>query len=249
MPRPPCRVTPVTSPRRSLVRRLVTAVAVVAAMAGASGCTAISDTQQVVDRARLVNDVATRLDQATEQTYLAEYRLPGGARATIAQEPVPLRIAYTFPSGKYVETPQGTTSCTTKANATTCTVGVPPTPHTAVDPTALTSAGGTGFIPPPQVVSLLTAASLDQNATISQRDTTLAGRHATCVEASGVEGAAATTFEACIIDEGVLGSFKGTVSGTSIDVVLTQYGKQVPTDAFDPPTGAAVTDTRPSPPK
>lgn len=249
MPRPPRPVPSAASrssgPRHSPVRRLAAAVLALTALLGAAGCETISDTQQVVDRARLVNDLATRLDRGTERTYLAEYRLPGGARATVAQEPVPLRMAYTFPGGKYIETPQATTSCLTKEGTTRCTVGPPPTPHTAVDPAALTAAGGAGFIPPTQVVSLLTTASLDQNATISQRDTTLAGRHATCVQASGIEGAAASSFEACIIDEGVLGSFKGTVSGASIDLVLTQYSDTVPDDAFDPPAGATTTDNRP----
>lgn len=214
-------------------------------LAATAGCGAMGDAQQLVDRARLVNDLATRLDDASGLTYTAEYQLPGGASASIAQAQQPLRIAYTYPGGKFLVTADRTAECRMAAGSTTCVLN--PAPSTGADPTAplLRTAGDRGLVPPTLVVSLLTAASLSPNAVVNQHDTTTAGEHASCVDVSGVENAAASQFTACITAAGVLGEFHGTVNGTLVDVVLTRYRSTVAEDAFDPPPGALMVDQRP----
>lgn len=208
------------------------------------GCGTVGGAEQV-DRAGLVNELAARLDQAGDLTYTAEYQLPGGAAATIAQAQHPLRSAYTYPGGKFMIIADATADCRAEAGSTTCTLTPAPSPGT--DPTAglLATVGHAGMVPPTFVVGLLTAASLDGNAVISQHDTTIAGEHATCVDVSGVENAAAPSFSACITGGGLLGSFQGAVNGVPVDVSMTRLRDTVAEDAFDLPAGAKIVDRRP----
>ena len=218
-------------------------VATLATVGG--GC----DANQVISRAALVNDLAARLDHAGQLTYTADYQLPGGARATIAQAQSPLRAAYTFPGGKVMITADLTADCRATGTAMTCTLTPPPSPGTDSTIGLLTAVGGAadsaGVVSPTLVVSLLTAASLDSNAVISQHDTTIAGEHATCVDVSGVDNAAASAFTACITVGGVLGSFRGTVDGVPVEISMTGLRDAVAENAFDLPAGARIVDRRP----
>jgi hypothetical protein len=227
--------------RRAVLAALAAAVAGVAVL---GGCGSIGDAQQVVDRARLVNDFAERLSHAGDLTYTAEYQLPDGATARIAQAQHPFRAAYTYPGGKFVITPERIADCRTGA-ATTCTLTAPPSAGTDPTTSLLGAVDQSGLVPPAVVVGLLTAASLSTNAVIKQHDTTVGGEHATCVEADGVENAAASAFTACLTVAGVLGSFSGTVDGTGVAISLTRYQDSVAEDAFDLPPGAQVVDERP----
>lgn len=225
------------------------AYAVVAAAALVSvltGCTAIGDAQQVIDRARLVNDLASRLDHAGELTYTAEYQLSGGGRATIAQAQDPLRVAYTYPQGKLMLLPDRTVDCraATAGAAPTCTLSAPPSATTDPASGLLAAVGDRGLVPPTVVVRLLTAASLSSDAVVAQHDTTIAGEHATCVDVAGVENAPSSKFTACITAAGVLGQFSGTFDGAAVDASLTRYADSVAEDAFDLPSAAKVVDTR-----
>lgn len=216
------------------------------ALAALAGCGAVTDGQRVVDRSRLVNELANRLSHAGSGTYTAIYTLPEGGSASIAQAQEPTREAYTYPSGKVVITPEYTADCRTSGTRTTCTLTPPPSPTVADPSTALMAEMGTkGMIAPTLVVTLLTAAALDSNAVINQHDTTIAGENATCVDVSGVDNAASSQFSACITTGGLLGSFTGTVSDTDLDVSLDRYDTTVTGDAFALPTGAATVDKRP----
>jgi hypothetical protein len=224
----------------------VLAVLVASAVAlAAGGCGSIGDAQQVIDRAHLVNDLASRLDHASEVTYTADYQLPGGDHATIAQAQRPVRAAYTFPGGKFATTRDATIDCRAAPGAaTTCTLTAPPSPITDAQTGLLSALHDRGLVPPTLVVSLLTAASLSTNAVIRQHDTTIAGEHATCVDVTGVENSPASQFSACITAAGVLGSFDGTVGGRSMAVSLIRYVSSVAEDAFDLPAGAKTVDQR-----
>jgi hypothetical protein len=213
---------------------------VLGCLVAAGGCGA-----QVINRAALVNDLAARLDHAGQLTYTADYQLPHGDRATIAQAQKPLRAAYTFPGGKVMITADATTDCRSAASGMTCTLTPPPTPGTDSTIGLLTAVGNAGVVSPTLVVSLLTAASLDSNAVISQHDTTIAGEHATCVEVSGVDNAAASAFTACITAGGILGSFQGTVDGVSVEISMTGLREIVDENAFDLPAGSKIVDRRP----
>jgi hypothetical protein len=227
-------------PHRAGTRLAGGALLVVAALAG---CEAGGSAQQIIDRARLVNDLAARLDRAGQLTYTAEYQLPGGEAATIAQAQPP-RTAYTYPGGKLVVQPDTIAECRTDGGAAVCTVTPRPSPGVE-PPQRVLRGGGRGIVPPTTVVGLLTAASLDSNAVIAQHDTTIAGEHATCVDVSGVENAAASNFTACITSNGVLGEFRGTVSGVPVELTLTRLVGTVTGDAFALPAGAQVNDRRP----
>jgi hypothetical protein len=226
------------------------ALGTLAALAALTGCGSIGDSQQAVDRARLVSDFAERLSRSGDLTYTARYQLPGGAVASIAQDQRPRRVAYTYLRGKLVITPGQIADCETEANVPTCTLKAPPTGNgsTAVAVTVthlLGSGSDRTLIPPAGVVGLLTAASLSTNAVVEQSDTTVGGEHATCVKVAGVENASASTFTACLTVAGVLGSFSGVVDGRDVEVALTGYDETTAADAFDLPPGAKVVDQRP----
>jgi hypothetical protein len=229
-------------------RGAVVLTALLIAGYSAAGCGA-----QAIDRAALVNDLAARLDHASQLTYTANYQLQAGQSATIAQAQRPFRAAYTFPGGKLVITPDKTTDCRTGATGMTCTLRPPPSPGTALALgllSALDSGGRRaddrgGVVPPALVVGLLTAAALDSNAVISQHDTTIAGEHATCVEVTGVDNAPASAFTACITAGGILGSFQGIVDGVTVEITMTDLRDTVAENAFDPPAGAKIVDQRP----
>jgi hypothetical protein len=210
-----------------------------------SGCQTLDDAGRVIGRADLVNDLATRLDGSAELTYSADYRLPGGRSASISQAQQPPRAAYTYPGGKLTVTAEATTECDTTAPKAICTVNSPPSP--SARPTAAIFAGASarGLVTPPVVIGLLTATALDADAVVEQRDTTIAGRHASCVKVKQVANAAASTFDACVTTEGVLGSFAGVVDGSPVEIAMSRYRDSVDRAVFDLPAGAGVIDRRP----
>jgi hypothetical protein len=216
-----------------------------AVAAALAGCGSIGDAQQVIDRARLVNELASRLDHASELTYTADYQLPNGAHTTIAQAQDPVRAAYTYPDGMFATTPDATIACQIENGANTCTLTAPPSPTTDAQTGLLKKLIDHGLVPPTTVVGLLTSASLSSNAVIEQHDTTVAGEHATCVDVTGVENSSASQFDACITTAGVLGSFKGTVDGKGMEVSLIRYVASVAENAFDIPADATTVDQRP----
>lgn len=182
----------------------------------------------------LVTEMVAQLNASAKLTYTAAYRLSGGATATVTQAQKPLRQGYDYPGGRLVITEDAVTDCRAKA----CTVTNPPA--TGALPPAVATVQTSGMVPPPIVVQLLDAAVLGQAVTISSRDTTIAGHHATCLDLTGIDNAAARDFSTCVTNDGVLGSFKGTLSGTATDLTMTEYEPAARYTAFTPPAGAAV---------
>ncbi|MCM0676971.1 hypothetical protein NCC78_20100 [Micromonospora phytophila] len=224
-------------PAASTTFRLL-AVSVIASLT-VTGCQTLDDAGRAMGRADLVNDMATRLDRALELTYSADYQLAGGQRATIAQAQDPARSAYIWPGGRLTVTPEATTRCET-AGRTVCTVEVPPAPNAKPSVAVFTEAKRRGLVTPPIVVGLLTTAALDPEAVITQSDTTLAGRHATCVDVEQSAG----DFTACVTTEGALGSFAGQVDGKAAELTLTSYRETADSAAFELPPDAGVVDRR-----
>ncbi|MEH0938901.1 hypothetical protein [Micromonospora psammae] len=207
-----------------------------------TGCQTLDDTARALGRADLVNDLAARMDRALTETWSAEYQLPGGRTATIAQTQEPLRSSYTWPDGKITATQDSVTRCETTGGRTVCTV-LPPLattgrPSVVVYP----EAEKRGLVTPPAVIRLLTDAALDPQAVISQSDTTVAGHHATCVDVRRSTG----DFTTCVTTEGVLGSFTGELGGRPTELALRRYTDTVGAAAFDVPSGAGVVDRRPT---
>lgn len=227
----------------STLLRLVTGS--IAALTLLAGCQTLDDAGRVIDGADLVNDLAARLDRSGELTYSADYQLPGGESATIAQAQEPPRAAYTYPGGKLTVTRDGTVECSTTGARPTCTRTLPQTSSTKPSVEVFASARERGLVTPTVVIGLLTAAALDPRAIIEQTDTTIAGRHAICVRVTELANAAASSFDACITNDGVLGSFDGVVDGRPAELAMSRYRDAVETTAFDQPAGATLVDRRP----
>lgn len=216
-------------------------LALLATTAGA-GCATVTDARQVINRADLVDDLANRMDRASGRPYLAQYQLAGGQSATIAQAPSPTRSAYSYPGGKVVITTTATAECSGQGAAAQCTLTAPPLSTSGPPAGVLDAATAQGLVYPTAVMSLLTNAALDTDAEIDRSDSTIAGQHATCVDARGMADAPA--FKACITADGALASFAGTLRGKPADVSLVSFSKTVPGSVFDLPAGAKITDRR-----
>ncbi|MFI6261946.1 hypothetical protein [Micromonospora sp. NPDC051006] len=225
-------------PAASTTLRML-AVSVIASLT-VTGCQALDDAGRSIGRADLVNDFAARLDRALELTYSADYQLPGGQTASIAQAQDPARSAYRYPGGRLTVTADATAQCEATGGRTICTLVPPPAPGSKPAVTVFAEAKRRGLVTPPVVVGMLTTAALDPEAVIEQSDTTLAGHHATCMDVEQAAG----NFSACMTTEGVLGSFTGDVDGKPMELTLSRYSDTVDGAAFDLPSGAGVVDRR-----
>jgi hypothetical protein len=238
---------PVADPRPRRGPRLpaLLAAAVLVPAVGA-GCAGLEDDGAALDRTDVVSDLAGQLERSASLTYAADYQLSGGKTARVAQAQTPPRAAYVYPGGMTAVTADATTRCRTGTKVQTCTKTAPPTP---MAPSAVIrgaeprDAGRNGMVTPTVVRDLLTATALDSDAIVDQHDTTIAGRHATCVAVMNVD-AAPSRFDACVTNEGVLGSFTGTVDGIAVDVAMTRFQDTADGVTFDPPPDATVIDRR-----
>jgi hypothetical protein len=183
---------------------------------------------QGLTRSDLVAQLAAQLRDSASLTYSATYQLAGGRTATITQAQDPPRSAYRYPGGEVLLT----TAATTRCGRTRCTTTAPPTPTSPLPAALFADAAKAGLVVPATVQSLLNAARLDRDMVVDQHDTTVAGRHATCLDLRNVDKAETGAFSTCITSDGVVGSFTGTLNATGIDVALTDYADRVPTDAF-----------------
>jgi hypothetical protein len=211
------------------IRARIVAGLLVAAMPLA-GCAEFDNAAaaQGLTRSDLVGQLAAQLRGSASLTYWARYQLAGGRTGTIAQAQNPLRSAYRYPGGVVLLAPAATTRCVGKRCATTAALRPASPPPAGL----FADAEKAGLAVPAAVQNLLNAARLDPDVVVDQHDTTVAGRHATCLNLRNVDKAEAGAFGTCITSDGVVGSFTGTLSGTRIDVALTEYADQAPTDAF-----------------
>lgn len=205
-----------------------------------TGCDTLDDVQRAGDPGNLASDLANRLDRTDGLRYTAIYQVSGGGEVSVAKAGEPTRVAYTYPGGKLIMAPDAVTACGVSGTAMNCTVTPVGSPDPGPDPTVLAGLSTHGMVAPPIVVNLLNAAALDPDAEVLQRDTTIAGQHATCVNVAGVDNTAAASFEVCVTTDGVLGSFAGVVNGDRIDMALTEYEGTVAADAFAPPANATL---------
>lgn len=223
-------------------RRRLAAVAFVLCVATA-GCADLDEQAQGLTRNDLVADLAAQMTAAADLTYEASYQLPGGDKATVAQTRKPARTAYVYPGGKVTVTADAITECRT-AKTTTCTMTAPATAASPPPAKVFEVASETGLVTPATVQALLNAAVLDADVEVEQHDTTIAGRHATCVQLNGVDDAAARDFSTCITNEGVLGSFNGILNRARVEVAMTHYSEQVEEAMFEMPRAAKLVDRR-----
>jgi hypothetical protein len=221
------------------------ALGLAAAVLLLGGCGDFDDAASAQDLARndLVSELAAQLTASETLTYVAGYRLAGGATAKVAQEQNPSRAAYDYPGGRVLVSAEAVTLCQ-GARKPTCTVTAPPEAGGTPPATLFADAEQTGMVAPATVLALLNAAALSPGLTVTPRDTTIAGHHATCVEVNGVDDERSRAFATCVTNDGVLGSFAGTLDGRPMDVAMTQFSSRVGADAFRTPAGATTVDRR-----
>jgi hypothetical protein len=214
----------VTVARRRFLNGLPAAIALLAATA----CTGLDQASAAgVGPADAVAQIAGQLADSAQLTHTATYRLADGGTARIVQDGS--RTAYHWLGGSLIVTPSATTRC---AGTVTCTVTAPGGPTAELPPS-------TGLITPEAIEAKLrtATATADPALEITQRDTTIAGRHAACIRLTG-------SFEVCVTGDGTLAAFAGTLDGTKLDITLTGLTATADDD-FRPPAGATVLDRRP----
>lgn len=204
---------------------------------GATGCAGLDEASAAsITRDTLISELATQLAAVSSLTYTATYQLAGGRTATIVQAQKPTRTAYVFPGGRVTVTATDTVRCNDDKNPTICT---------AASTTPSADPGITTMITPGAVLAMLNTAALDEDAIATQHDTTIAGRHATCLDLRGVDGTPATEFTACVTNEGALGSFTATIDTKRAEVALTTFTDKADDAAFQLPASAKLIDKRP----
>lgn len=221
----------------SVARLTSTGVTAGTLLLGATACTNLDQASAAsITRDDLVSEMAGQLAGSAALTYAATYQLAGGDTAKITQSQKPTRSAYVFPGGRLIVTATATIRCKGSEKAPTC---IETTPSPAVD------ARQTGaLVTPAAVLAMLNTAALDSEVIAKQHDTTIAGRHATCLDLSQVRGTPASSFAVCVTSEGALGSFAATIDGHQADVALTAYSDKPDEAAFALPPAAKLTDKR-----
>lgn len=185
----------------------------------------------------VVSALTDQLTAGSALSYTATYQLAGGDIATVVRAQSPARTAYDFPGGMLIVTPTATIRCQGDGNAPTCT-------ETAADATAAATLAGTPLVTPEAALAMLNTATLDPDVAADQHDTTIAGRHALCLDLSRVDGTPAREFGICVTNEGALASFAATINGELADLALTAYSDRPTPGAFALPAAAKLTDKR-----
>lgn len=207
-----------------------------------AGCGDLSDPAAAhgVTRNDLLADMAAQVTGAAARTWTATYQLAGGGSGTVTHAPDPDRTAFRYDGGVVLLTSAATTRCVGNA----CTMTRPGSSSGPSLPEPMRTVAMAGLVSPATVFALLSAAALEPDPDVDQRDTTIAGRHATCLDLTVPGTAASGPFTTCITNEGVIGSFTGTLDGIHIDAAMTNYTERATPDAFAPPARATMTDRR-----
>ncbi|GAA2524597.1 hypothetical protein [Pilimelia columellifera] len=208
-----------------------------------AGCRPVADADRGFDQAQLVNTLASRVAVGEQRDHTAEYQALGGP-AWVTRQATPPRTVYRHPDGLLMVDRKATTECDAGA-AVTCRRSLPPTGGANPRADLFDEPGATALVPPRLVISLLTAAAMDPSATIEQGRSSVAGEPATCVRASGLTGAPAPGFAACLTDGGVLASFDATVNGRTLSIRLSRLTDRADVARFALPAGSVVVDERP----
>lgn len=199
-----------------------------------TGCTGLDQASAagIADEA-LVSEAADRVAAADGLTWTTTYRLAGGATARVVRSQTPSRVAYAWPSGSLISTPDAVTRCAGDGDGAVCTTTSP-----GDDDTIPSS---TGLITPAAILDLLELAAVDPGVEVVPRETTIAGRYASCLKFGGGTG-----FEVCVTVEGTVAAFTGTVDGAPVEMLLTDYRTGADEADFTAPPEARLDDRRPN---
>jgi hypothetical protein len=220
-------------PRLALTAVAAAATLLVAGCGGVDSASAAGITHD-----DLVSELANGLADVSTLNYTATYQLAGGDTATLVRAQRPARLAYTYPGGRLIVTPAQTVACTGDKKLT-CT-------RSAADPTAAATLTGTTLVTPEAALAMLNAAALDPKLDVLQHDTTVAGRHANCLDLSDVDGTPANEFSICVTNEGALAVFTATIQGERVDQALTAFSDKPDASAFSLPPTAHITTKPPN---
>ncbi|BEL09847.1 hypothetical protein Q0Z83_080380 [Actinoplanes sichuanensis] len=203
-------------------------------MATTTACTGLDQASAagIADEA-LVSEAADRVAAADALTWTTTYRLAGGATARVVRSQAPSRIAYSWPSGSLISTPDAVTRCDGADEKAVCTATSP-----GADDTIPAS---TGLITPGEILDMLEVAAIDPGVEVVPRETTIAGRYASCLKFDGSTG-----YEVCVTVEGTVAAFTGTVDGTPVEMLLTDYRADTEESDFTLPPNAHLNDRRPT---
>ncbi|MBB4695207.1 hypothetical protein [Paractinoplanes abujensis] len=202
------------------------------ALLGAAGCGDLDEANAApLSRESLITEAAGQLAAGSALTYSAKYQVAGGEVATVNRAQRPLRASYVYPGGRLIVTSTVTIRCSTS----TCE-------SRTADPAAATALDDGPLISAEAVQAMLATAALDPVVETTPHDTTIAGRHATCLSLAGVDETPSREFDLCVTNEGALASFTATINGKRIDQALTSYRDDLPDDAFLVPTGIKLID-------
>lgn len=215
-------------PRLTLAGLAVMSVALL----GTSGCGDLDEASAApLTRESLITETADQLAAGAALSYTAKYQVAGGETATVSRAQNPVRASYVYPGGRLITT----TTVTIRCAGSSCT-------STTADPAAGAALAAAPLISPEAVQGMLATAALDPAVQTDQHDTTITGRHATCLTLRQVHGTPTPSFDLCVTNEGILASFAATIDGERVDQALTAYSETVPPDAFLVPPGATLVD-------
>ncbi len=199
----------------------------------------------------LVSEAADRVAAAERENWTAVYRLAGGRTGLVARSRDPGRAVYVFPAGRLIHTPAARIRCTTEIPTRTspadggdgsgavCTATSP----AAEEPDDVPAS--TGMISPAAILDMLEAAAIDPTVAVTSRETTIAGRFASCLRLGGVGPAPTSDFDVCVTVDGTIAAFTGTVSGTPVEMMLTEFRTATDDRDFAIPANARFVDHRP----
>jgi outer membrane lipoprotein-sorting protein len=234
--------------RSRSVARLVAIPAAILIGAASLGCGFISN---VIDTANALGEFSERLGKAQQLTYTAVYTTDTGDEVTLAQQPP--NSSYADKDARFIitadhmmvcdnDSPGGKLVCNRVPNSAGAATGD--------EAAALSAALGGGFIPPELALSLVAAAALVPGSDVETNERKVGGLDSLCADVTGLEGAAAEgeetplkDFSVCVADNGVLTSFKGTLTdGEEAKIELKSFSTKVDPKAFTAPAGAKVVD-------
>ncbi|GIE79269.1 hypothetical protein Aph02nite_52190 [Actinoplanes philippinensis] len=208
------------------------AAVLVLALGGVTACTGLDQAGAagIADEA-LVSEAADRVAAADALTWTTTYRLAGGATARVVRAQSPSRVAYSWPSGSLISTPDAVTRCDGSGGKAVCTATSPDADQTIP--------ASTGLITPSAILDMLEVAAIDPGVEVVPRETTIAGRYASCLKFGA-------GFEVCVTGEGTVAAFTGTVQGTPVEMLLTDYSSGTDEADFTVPPDAHLDDRRPA---
>jgi hypothetical protein len=98
-------------------------------------------------------EAADRVAAADASTWTTTYRLADGATARVVRSQTPSRVAYAWPSGSLISTPDAVTRCAGSGDQTVCTA-TSPDGDDAVP-------ASTGLVTPAAILDMLQVAAID----------------------------------------------------------------------------------------